>query len=79
MGGRLTLFSNFSRSYLHDADQLGAAAKVRRSEIFCNAGLFVDPSDALRFGVDYGRFDDEYADGVHAVNHAVQLTGFLFF
>jgi hypothetical protein len=52
---------------------------VRDHESFCNAGLFFDLSDSLRFGMDYGRFNDVYADGVEAVTHAVQGTGFFFF
>jgi hypothetical protein len=79
IGGRVALFANYSRSQLHDAQSYGNGAKVRDHESFCNAGLFFDLSDSLRFGMDYGRFNDVYADGVEAVTHAVQGTGFFFF
>ena len=79
VGGRVGLFANVSRSQLHDPQLYGSGAKVRDNEMFYNGGFFVDIIEAVRVGVDYGRFDDQYADGVHAINDAVQLTGFLFF
>jgi hypothetical protein len=79
VSGKVGLFANFSRSQLHNPELYGIASKVRDNEIFCNAGFFVDIIEAVRVGLDYGRFDDTYADGVHAINHAVQFTGFLFF
>lgn len=79
VGGRVGLFANVSRSQLHDAQQYANSARVRDNEIFYDGGFFVDITDAIRFGLDYARFDDQYVDGVHAINDAVQMTGFLFF
>lgn len=79
VGGRLGLFANVSRSQLHDAQSYGNPAKVRDNEIFYNAGVFGDLSEAIRLGLDYSRFDDQYADGVHAINDSVQAVGFFFF
>ena len=79
VGGRVGLFANVSRSQLHDSQLYANPARVRDNEIFYNGGFFVDITEAIRVGFDYARFDDQYADGVHAINDAVQMTGFLFF
>lgn len=77
--GRVALFANYTRAQLMDANQYANPAKVRDTESFYNAGLVGDLSEAVRFGLDYAYIDDQYADGVHATNHAIQATGFLFF
>ena len=84
--GRIGLFGNYSHSQSPNAKDFAYAAAgvdarslVRDSEDFFNAGFFFDPTKATRFGADYALYDDIYADGVHARNHAVQATGFLFF
>lgn len=79
VGGRVGLFANVSRSQLHDTQLYANPARVRDNEIFYNGGFYVDITEAIRVGFDYARFDDQYADGVHAINDAVQMTGFLFF
>jgi hypothetical protein len=79
VGGRIGLFANVSRSQLHDPQQYGNPSKVRDNEILYNVGAFGDLSEAVRLGIDYSRFDDQYADGVHAINDSVQAVGFLFF
>jgi len=79
VGGRVALFANYSQSQLHDAASYPNPAKVRDHESFYEAGFFVDPTPATRFGLDYAHIDDVYADGVTASNEAAQITGFLFF
>jgi hypothetical protein len=79
VGGRVGLFANVSRSQLHDSQLYANPARVRDNEIFYNGGFFVDITEAIRVGFDYARFDDQYADGVHAINDAFQMSGFLFF
>lgn len=79
VGGRVGLFANVSRSQLHDPQQYTNPAKVRDNEILYNVGAFGDLSEAVRVGLDYSRFDDQYADGVHAINDSVQAVGFFFF
>lgn len=79
VGSRLGLFANFARSQLLDSDLYVNPAKVRDNEMFYNAGLFFDLSQAVRVGADWAYFDDQYADGVHATTHAVQGVGFFFF
>jgi phosphoglucomutase len=87
MNGHLGLFANCSRSQLMDATAYvgatlpGAAehSKVRDNEILIEGGVFIDPIDALRIGIDYAQYRDTYTDAVTAVNHSVQASGFLFF
>ncbi len=79
VGGRVGLFANVSRSQLHDSQLYANPARVRDNEIFYNGGFYVDITEAIRVGFDYARFDDQYADGVHAINDAFQMSGFLFF
>ncbi|UQA56722.1 hypothetical protein [Polyangium aurulentum] len=79
VGGRVGIFANYSRLQLHDASTYPNPSRVRDHESFYDVGFFVDPMEAVRFGLDYAHIDDVYADGVTASNDAVQITGFLFF
>ena len=55
------------------------AANVRQAEDFFNACLFVDPLESVRVGIEYAHYDDKYVDGVHAIHHRGQLSGFFLF
>jgi hypothetical protein len=77
--GRVGLFGNYGHAESPNARSFGAPAKVRRSEDYFNAGFFGDPTRATRIGLDWALYDDCYADGTHAKNHAVQMSAFLFF
>ena len=41
--------------------------------------LFVDLTHAFRLGVEYANYHDVYGDGVVAINHRAQLSGFLLY
>lgn len=77
--GRVAVFANYSRSQLHDAGSYPSPARVRDHESFFNGGIFFDPFESLRFGLDYAHIEDVYADNVKANNEAAQMTGFFFF
>lgn len=79
INGRIGLFVNFARTQLMDSNMYANQSKVRDNEMFYNGGIFGDLSAAIRLGVDYAYYDDQYADGVHATTHAVQGTAFFFF
>jgi hypothetical protein len=79
VNGRVALFGNVSHSQLADAATFPSPAKVRDHESFYDVGFFVDPTESLRFGIDYAHIDDVYADGVKAKNEAGQISGFFFF
>jgi hypothetical protein len=49
------------------------------AEDFFDVNLFADPTPALRFGVEYANFRTVYVDGIAAINHRVQFSGFFVF
>jgi hypothetical protein len=58
---------------------LAQAVKQRDVEDWFDVNLFVDPTPALRLGIEYANFNDMYFDGHHAINHRGQLSGFFIF
>ena len=56
-----------------------ALSKVRDVEDWFDVNLFVDPTPAVRIGIEYANFNDMYFDGHHAINHRGQLSGFFIF
>jgi hypothetical protein len=54
-------------------------AKLRLKEFWGDACLFADITPAFRLGVEYANYHDFYGDGVEAVNHRAQLSGFLLY
>lgn len=92
LDGRLWVDANyFHSSSANSGDFLGVAAnakpaavataqgKVRSHEQVYNADVFGDPYPGVRFGLGYARIADTYLNGVTAVNHRVQLSGFYIF
>jgi hypothetical protein len=78
MGG-----SGISGNYAHTgSDNIryhGNGAALRSVEDFFDVNVFVDPVPAVHVGFEYGNYNDQYVDGVHAMNHRVQLSGFYIF
>jgi hypothetical protein len=54
-------------------------AVVRSYEDWIDGNVFIEPHPAVRIGAEYAAFVDHYVDGVTAVNHRVQLSGFFLF
>jgi hypothetical protein len=44
-----------------------------------DVNVFVDPVPAVRVGFEYSNFNTQYVDGVHAIDHRGQLSGFFIF
>jgi hypothetical protein len=44
-----------------------------------DVNLFGDITPAARLGLEYANFNTMYNDGIHAINHRVQLSGFYIF
>jgi hypothetical protein len=55
------------------------ARSVRESEDWFDFNLFGDITKSVRLGLEYANFNDRTADGIHAINHRVQATGFFIF
>ena len=54
-------------------------AQVVTSEDFFDVNLFWDIISGARLGLEYANFNDQYVDGVHALNNRFQLSGFFIF
>jgi hypothetical protein len=82
LNGRAFVAVNFSYtgSDNNTDPQLGGnPQKIRLKEFWGDANLFVDFTPAFRMGLEYANFHDVYGDGVVAINHRAQLSGFLLY
>jgi hypothetical protein len=52
---------------------------VMAAEDWFDVNLFVDPVPATRFGLEYANTKTTYVDGIHAINHRIQFSGFFIF
>jgi hypothetical protein len=55
------------------------AAQVRDSLDWFDVNFFADVAEPVRLGFEYANFHDHYVDGVSAINHRFQLSGFFLF
>jgi len=53
--------------------------KIFDKSDFADGNLFVDATQAIRFGLEYAWFRQTYLDGVKGTNHRVQFSGFYIF
>ncbi len=44
-----------------------------------DANVFWDVVPGARLGFEYANFNDQYVDGVHAINNRFQFSGFFIF
>jgi hypothetical protein len=93
LGGREWISANYSHTQSANAKNFANygttppvidiaypnARNVRESEDWFDVNLFADVTKAVRMGLEYANFNDRYADGIHAINHRVQLSGFFIF
>lgn len=82
--GTMWISGNYSHSSSNNAAKYVAPtpanlAKLRDVEDWFDVNLFVDPTPALRLGIEYANFNDMYFDGHHAINHRGQMSGFFIF
>lgn len=79
LDGRVWISGNVAHTTSDNARTFGAAAKLRSEEFMVDGNLFFDPTVATRFGFEYANFKDTYADGMHAINHRLQMSGYFLF
>jgi len=60
-------------------NQFASSSTVRQAENFFDVNLFWDIVSGARAGFEYANFNDQYADGVHAINNRLLLSGFFIF
>lgn len=54
-------------------------AKAMSTDDWFDVNFFVDPIPAVRVGLEYANFHTTYVDGVNAIDHRGQLSGFFIF
>jgi hypothetical protein len=77
--GRLWVSVNYSRMKSKNAGDFGDPTKVFSRSQWGDANLFVDATEALRFGVEFAHFEQTYVDGVTAKNNRYQFSSFFIF
>ena len=84
--GKLWISGNYSHMesanihfYTCAAGCSTTAQKALSVEDWFDVNLFVDPTPAVRVGLEYANFNSQYVDGIHAINHRGQLSGFFIF
>ena len=77
--GRGWVSANYSHMDSKNSSSHGAATKVRFKEDWADVNLFGDVTPAVRLGLEYAWFRDQYVDGNAPVNHRVQFSAFYLF
>jgi hypothetical protein len=75
----LSVFTRTDPTFNPLASYYQVNSLVRDSETWWDVNFFADVVQPVRLGLEYANFNDKYADGVHAINHRVQLSGFFLF
>ncbi len=76
--GRLWISGNYSRIKSPNMRRWGQATSLAHEDWF-DVNLLGDPAPAIRLGLEYANYHDQYVDGTHAINHRVQFSGFYLF
>jgi len=77
--GRLGTFANYGHMQSSNAKKFGDKTKIRDHEDFFGVGAFFDPTKQTRVGLDFGLYNDRYADNSKARNYSVLSSMWLFF
>lgn len=77
--GRLWVSSNYSQMNSDNSQSLGNANQVYTQSRWADANLFWEATPAVRFGIEYQWFQQEYADGIVATNHRGWFSSLLLF
>jgi hypothetical protein len=79
-GGNFWVSANYSRVDFINADYLAPGSKsiFKKSE-WADANLFWDVTPAVRFGLEYARFEQTFVDNTKAYNNRWQLSGWYLF
>ncbi len=79
LNGHVWVSANYSHMQSANTKYYGNVAKTRMNIDWFDVNLFTDVTPAVRFGLEYANFNDQYNDGTHAINHRLQLSGFYLF
>jgi hypothetical protein len=77
---RMFISANYSHMHSPDINALGAtSAKLFNKSDWVDGNLFVDANAAVRFGLEYAYFHQNYLDGSTAKNNRIQFSAFYIF
>jgi hypothetical protein len=82
---RMWISGNYAHMTSNDIGNLAIAGSANtRSKLFdksdfADGNLFVDATNAIRFGLEYAWFRQHYLDDVTGTNHRAQLSAFYIF
>jgi hypothetical protein len=77
--GKIFISGNYSHIQSANSHFYGAAARTTAAEDWFDVNLFADPVPAVRVGLEYANFNTMTVDGIHSLNHRLQLSGFFIF
>ncbi len=83
--GKLWISGNYShQESANSHDYAASSGKIDRTatllaQDWFDVNLFVDPVPGVRVGLEYANTRDTYVDGIFAVNHRGQMSGFFIF
>ena len=70
------LSSSDIKNVVIDKNGANVNSKIFDKPDFADGNLFVDATQAIRFGREYAWYRQTYIDGVKGTNHRVQFSGF---
>jgi hypothetical protein len=77
---RVWISANYSHMYSPDINTPGvSSAKVFNKSDWADGNLFVEANAAVRFGLEYAYFHQNYLDGSKGTNSRVQFAAFYIF
>jgi len=79
--GNIWIAGNYSHIESANIDRLspGSVASLLKAYDWWDALVFFKPMPSVQIGVEYANFNTMYAEGTHAKNHRVQLSGFFVY
>ncbi len=84
LDGKLWVSGNYSHiesanSHYYALGTIGSPASVLAAADWFDVNLFADPAPGARIGVEYANTKTTYVDGIQAINHRIQISGFFIF
>ncbi|MGA7119361.1 MAG: SHOCT domain-containing protein, partial [Polyangiaceae bacterium] len=73
--GKIFLSGNYSHVESANTHYYGTASKTLAAEDWFDVNLFADPVPSMRIGLEYANFNTMTVDGIHSINHRIQLSG----
>jgi hypothetical protein len=82
--GKIFVTGNYSHmqsanSHFYAVGTIGTPKTIVAATDWFDVNLFADMTPAIRWGLEYANTNSMYVDGVHAINHRIQFSGFIIF